>query len=161
MRAVPDPNAAKCWICRTNEATSGEHMIKQSDLREIFGKPGQKQRFFFHDLARPNREVQSLRSRLLHSPILICDQCNTTRTQPHDRAWEEVARWLRNRQPRIRVGDIARGNRIFHHFTKHQMRNVHLYFLKQLGGLVLESKGKISVDVTPIAHSIMNNHDAS
>jgi hypothetical protein len=37
------------------------------------------------------------------------------------------------------------------------MRNVHLYFLKQLGGLVLESKGSIPIEITPIANSIMNN----
>ena len=37
------------------------------------------------------------------------------------------------------------------------MRDVHLYFLKQLGGLVLESKGNIPIDITPIADSIRNN----
>lgn len=50
-----------------------------------------------------------------------------------------------------------RGNRFFHHDTKREMRNVHLYFLKQLGGMVLESEGVVPIDVTPIADSILNN----
>jgi hypothetical protein len=154
--AVPEPDVAKCWICRLHQANAGEHMIKQSDLRAIFGN-ARNQRFYFHDLERPNRQVQSLGSKLLHSPILICADCNTTRTQPHDRAWERMAAWLRNRRPPIRVGGFVRGNRIFRHDTKRDMRNVHLYFLKQLGGLILESKGAIPIDVTPIADSIMNN----
>jgi len=158
VEAVPEPEATKCWICRVNEAKAGEHMIKHSDLHVIFGEPnGRNQRFYFHDLERPNRQVQSLHSRVLHSPILICAHCNTTRTQPDDRAWERMSYWLRNRQPPVRVGNFVRGNRIFRHDTKRKMRNVHLYFLKQLGGLILESKGAIPIDVTSIADSIMNN----
>lgn len=154
---MPDPDAAKCWICRVNEANAGEHMIKQSDLRAVFGKPARNQRFYFHDLEKPNREVQSLGSKMLHSPILICAYCNTTRTQPHDRAWEQMSHWLRNRQSPIRVAGFVRGNRIFPYDTKRWMRNVHLYFLKQLGGMILEGKGIVPIDVTPIADSIMNS----
>ena len=37
--AAADAAAAKekCWICATNDANSGEHMMKQSDLRDVFG----------------------------------------------------------------------------------------------------------------------------
>ena len=153
---MPD-QAVKCWICRVKDAKTGEHLIKHSDLRAVFGKPDQNQRFYFHDLQRANREVQSLRSDILKSPILICADCNTTRTQPHDRAWEHMSRWLRERQPSIRVGDFVRGNRILRHHTKRQMRNVHFYFLKQLGGMILEGKGNVPIEVTPVADAIMNN----
>jgi hypothetical protein len=157
VRTMPDPDATKCWICRVNEANTGEHMIKHSDLRAIFGKPRRNQRFYFSDLQRPNRDVQSLRSNMLKSPILICAYCNTARTQPHDRAWEHMSHWLRNRRPAIRVRDFVRGDRIFCYDTKRKMGNVHLYFLKQLGGMILESQGSVPIDVTPIADSIMNN----
>lgn len=68
-----------------------------------------------------------------------------------------MSNWLRHRQPSIRVGDFVRGSKIFRHDTKRKMRDVHLYFLKQLGGLVLESKRGIPINITPIADSIMNN----
>jgi hypothetical protein len=65
--------------------------------------------------------------------------------------------WLRYRQQPIRPGGFVRGNRIFRHDTKRKMRHVHLYFLKQLGGLALESKGSIPIDVAPIADCIVND----
>jgi hypothetical protein len=68
-----------------------------------------------------------------------------------------MSRWLRDRQQPIRVGGVVRGNRIFPYDTKRWMRNVHLYFLKQLGGMILEGKGVVPIDVTPIADSIMNS----
>jgi hypothetical protein len=123
----------------------------------MLGKPTRTSRFYFHDLEKPNREVQSLDSKLLKSPILICAQCNNARTQPHDRAWEELSHWLRNRQPPIRVGDFVRGNRVFRYNTKREMRNVHLFFLKQLGGMILEGKGAIPIDTDAIANAIMTN----
>lgn len=154
---MPELKVPKCWICRVNDADTREHLIKHSDLRAVLGQPKGNQRFYFHDLERPNREVQSFDSKLLKSPILICAQCNNARTQPHDRAWEQMSGWLRNRQPPIRIGDFVRGNRIFRHHTKREMRNVHLFFLKQFGGMILEGKGAIPIDVTPIADAIMNN----
>ena len=30
---------AKCWICETNDADSGEHVIKKSVLDFVMGKP--------------------------------------------------------------------------------------------------------------------------
>ena len=68
---MPEPDVAKCWICRVNEANAGEHLIKHSDLKAVFG-PARNQRFYFHDLERANREVQSLRSKLSALPVLIC-----------------------------------------------------------------------------------------
>jgi hypothetical protein len=63
--------------------------------------------------------------------------------------------WLRTRHPRIRVRDVIRGNRIFPYDTTAQMRNVHLFFLKQFGGLIEESEGKITIDVKPFATAIL------
>jgi hypothetical protein len=63
--------------------------------------------------------------------------------------------WLRERNPKIRVGDIIRANRVFPYDTTAEMRNVHLFFLKQFGGLILESAGQITIDVQPFADAIM------
>lgn len=36
---LPEANITKCWICRVNDANTGEHMIKHSDLRAVLGTP--------------------------------------------------------------------------------------------------------------------------
>jgi hypothetical protein len=88
---APDPARPLCWICNRNEANSGEHKTKRSHLLAVLGEPTQEEPFYFHDLKRRNRPVGSLNAKILKAPIRICAECNTTRTQPHDRAWEEMS----------------------------------------------------------------------
>src|ERR1700754_1532115 len=137
---APDAPAPLCWICNANEANSGEHKTKRSDLLAVLGNPTQEQPFFYHDLEKPNRPVGSLNAKILKSPIRLCEHCNSTRTQPHDRAWEHMSDWLRNRRPPLKVGGLVRGNRIFRVGTRKQMRSVHLYFLKLSGCMLEEAK---------------------
>jgi hypothetical protein len=127
-----------CWICGLNEATSGEHKTKRSDLLAVLGSPTQEQPFFYNDLERRNKPVGGLNAKILKAPTRICTECNTTRTQPHDRAWECMSDRLRARQ--FRVGQWVRANSIFPHYTGREMTNVHLYFLKLFGCMICEAK---------------------
>src|SRR5258708_40056847 len=81
----------KCWICGVNDANSGEHMMKQSDLRDVFGKPSQAAPFYFYKPGKDGRPVGSLKADILKSPAPMCAHCNNTRTQPHDLAWEKMS----------------------------------------------------------------------
>src|SRR5258708_2114764 len=115
MMTTPNKTAPLCWICNRNEANSGEHKTKRSDLLAVLGKPTQEAPFYYHDLHKMGRPVKSLDAKILKSPVRICTDCNTTRTPPHDRAWERMSDWLRTRQPPLKVGGLVRGNRIFAH----------------------------------------------
>src|SRR5260370_22158967 len=135
---APDKAAPLCWICNRNEANSGEHKTKRSDLLAVLGKPTQAKPFYYHDLEQKNRPVKSLDAQILKSPVRICAECNTTRTQPHDRAWERMSERLRARP--LKVGQWVRADRIFRHDTRREMRNVHLFFLKLFGCMLCEAK---------------------
>jgi len=151
------PGAALlCWICNSNEANSGEHKTKRSDLATVLGSPTQDQPFYFHDLERHNKPVKSLDAKILKAPIRICAECNTARTQPHDRAWEEMSERLRNRP--LVIGRWMRANRIFRHDTRRQMINVHLFFLKLFGCMLCEAKANghdVPIDIAPFSEAIM------
>src|SRR5271169_5428197 len=112
LPAAKGPEKARplCWICNRNEANSGEHKTKRSDLLAVLEKPTQEEPFYFHDLEQRNRRVGGLNARILKAPIRICAECNTTRTQPHDRAWEQMSARLRS--SRLKVGQWLRANRI-------------------------------------------------
>jgi hypothetical protein len=168
MMTTPNKTAPPCWICNRNEANSGEHKTKRSDLLAVLGKPTQEAPFYYHDLHKANRPVGSLDAKILKSPVRICADCNTARTQPHDRAWEHMSDWLRTcqqpvkvggftrdmghqpvkvdgfvrgtRQQPLKVGGFVRGNRIFPHNTRIQMKNVHLFFLKLFGCMICEAE---------------------
>jgi hypothetical protein len=145
----------RCWICG-GEATTREHKTKRSDLKSAFGVPTQSQPLYYHDARRQNQLIRSLNADILKSPSRICADCNNARTQPHDLAWDFMSVWLRERNPKMRVGDVIRANRIFPSGTTEEMKNVHLFFLKQFGGLILESAGQIAIDVKPFANAIIN-----
>jgi hypothetical protein len=144
----------KCWICGGG-ATTGEHKIKRSDMRSVLRPPTQADPLYFHDHKTENRWIGSLDAKILKSPGRICACCNNTRTQPHDRAWERMSAWLRTRTPAIAPGAIVRGNRIFPYDTAGQTLNVHLFFLKQFGCLIVE--GGISIDPAGFANAILKN----
>jgi hypothetical protein len=148
--------AALCWICSRNEANSGEHMTKRSDLAAVLGSPTQERPFYFHDLERPNKLVKSLDAKILKAPIRICHQCNTARTQPHDRAWEHMSDQLRSRH--LVIDRWVRANRIFGYDTRRRMIDVHLFFLKLFGCMLCEVRADghdVPIDIAPFSKSIM------
>ncbi len=158
---MTDPsNAAAaplCWICNQNVANSGEHKTKRSDLLAVLGKPTQDQPFYYHDLEERNRAVTGLNAQILKSPVRICAHCNTTRTQPHDRAWEHMSDQLRARQ--LKIARWVRANGIFRHNTRRDMINVHLFFLKLFGCMLCEAKVNgydVPIDIAPLSQAIMS-----
>jgi hypothetical protein len=125
-KTAPAAAPALCWICNQNEANSGEHKTKRSDLAAVLGSPTEEKPLYFHDLERLNKAVKSLDAKILKAPIRICSHCNTTRTQPHDRAWERMSEKLRSR--RLVIGQWVRANKIFRHDTRRQMINCNFSF---------------------------------
>jgi hypothetical protein len=154
----PAQAAPLCWICNRNEANSGEHKTKRSDLLAVLGKPTQETPFYFHDLEKPNRPVKSLDAKILKSPVRICADCNSALTQPHDRAWERMSDRLRTCVPE--VGEWVRANRIFPYDTRRKMKNVHRFFLKLFGCMLCEAKAngyEVPIDIAPFSHAIMSS----
>lgn len=153
---------AICWICGTSPATTREHLIKKSDLESIFRKGKDGGRFYFNDENRRNKIVQGLGADILKSPVKICEDCNSARTQPHDLAWASMSNWFRTHPERLRAGAVVRLNRIFPYDTRRYMLNVHLYFAKLFGGMIKEGehkkgKEKIPIELQPFADAITRN----
>jgi hypothetical protein len=148
--------ASPCWICGGGAAETREHRSKASDLRALFGTPTQADPLYFHTAKHRNFRVGSLKADVLKFSHRICVQCNSARTQPHDRAWAILSETLRSRQPSIAPGNILRANRIFPYDTKRGMRNVHLYFVKAFGCQIVE--GEIPIDIATFSRAILEEH---
>jgi len=141
----------KCWICN-NEASSGEHLTKASDLRSLFGHVSQKSPLFLHVRGNLNQKIPGIKSDRLKSKALLCNHCNNAKTQPHDRAWEALSKYLRTRSPPIRPGNLIRLSPVFPGQIHRSMLNVHLYFLKLFGCLIKENS--IPLDIGAFASAI-------
>ena len=143
----------KCWICG-NEASTGEHMTKASDLRSLFGQRSQKNPLFLHSKSNINQRVPGINSNILKSKALICAFCNNERTQPYDLAWEKLSTYLRNHQPPIRPKMKINLKSIFPGKVHRSMLFVHLFFLKLFGCHIVENS--IPIDITLFSSGIIN-----
>ena len=142
----------KCWICGA-DANTGEHLIKASDLKSLFGHITQSKPIYLHTDARRNLPIRGLKSEKLKFAARICGTCNNQRTQPHDRAWEALSEYLRTRTPPIKGGTLIRLDKVFPGAVKRSMLEVHLFFIKQFGCLI--SENSIPLDITKFAESIL------
>lgn len=143
-----------CWICGA-PAETGEHMIKVSDLRDLFGHTTTKKPLYRRIDRESQEKIQGVRSPKLKFSTRLCGYCNNTRTQPHDKSWEALATFLRKRSPAIRPGEVVRPSRAFENGLRPGLLGVHLYFIKLSGCLILD--GKVPINTQPLAEAILNN----
>ena len=135
-------HAMKCWICG-QDGTTGEHMIKATDLRSYFGDVSQKDPLYFHTTEKKNIPVGSIKSKRLKSSALICNKCNSSITQPYDRAWETLSGYLRSNWKDLLKTKKVNLSKVFPGSTHKSMLLVHLYFVKIFGCKIVESEAPI------------------
>lgn len=84
LQRFPD---GSCCLCGSTKKLTGEHKIKASVLRLEFGQ----QTLVLGAMDSGERRlkpVQSVKSKHFKFGISICEQCNTSRTQPADREFD-------------------------------------------------------------------------
>src|SRR5260370_31680341 len=87
----PGVAQALCWICKRDEANSGEHKTKRSDLLGVLGSPTQQKPFYYQDLERRDKAVKNLDAKILKTPIPIRDRGKSALTQPPDLSWQNTS----------------------------------------------------------------------
>jgi hypothetical protein len=135
----------ECWICG-GKGTTGEHIIKASDLRHQFGKVNQNFPLYFHTETEKNIPVGSVKAKKFKSKALICNQCNSSLTQPYDLAWEKLSNYLNDNCHMIFSKGAVNLSKIFPGAVKASMLHVHLYFVKVFGCQVVESQAPLPVN---------------
>ena len=142
-----------CWICGS-EAETGEHMIKVTDLVDLFGHTTTHKPLYRRINSGPQDKVQGNNSSKLKFKTRLCGYCNNTRTQPHDLSWSSLSKFLRNREPKIAPNDVVRVAKAFTSGARPGLLGVHLYFTKLFGCLILDAN--VPIDTKPLARSIMS-----
>ena len=142
----------KCWICGNN-AKTGEHKTKASDLRALYGGVSQQKPLYFHTDQKLNQKVGSIRSKKFKFDSLICSDCNNARTSRHDKAWEHFSKILREKSPAIKKGDMIDLETVFSESVSESMLDVHLFFVKLFGCAIVEHK--VPIDILPFSTAIL------
>lgn len=142
-----------CWICGKTGNT-GEHLIKASDLKSLFGNVSQSSPVYFHTSKANNIPVGSIkRSNRLKSDALICNYCNSSMTQPYDKAWEQLSEYLRGNWDKITTSGIVDMTKVFRGTVRKSMLYVHLYFVKLFGCRIVQDNVPISIE--PFQYSLL------
>ena len=142
----------KCWICG-GMADSGEHRIKASDLRDLFGRVSPDRPLYYHDEQQRNRLVKGLKANILKSSARLCVKCNNERTQPFDRAWERLSKSLRRRRFHLEIGERIKLQKVFPGHVEKSMLAVHLYFAKVFGCQIAEHH--VPIDLSEFSDAIL------
>jgi len=129
-----DTNQIKCWICG-EIGNSGEHMIKASDLKLYFPDVSQKKPFYFHNAKQRNKLIGSIKSDHLKSNTLLCEKCNNQLTQPYDRAWEKLSKYLYKMISKKKSFSLRK---VFPGCSTKAATRIQLYFMKLIGCLLIE-----------------------
>lgn len=148
----------ECWICG-KKGNSGEHLVKASDIKGYFGGVSVKDSVYTHNDFKRNIPIRSIKSKRFKSKALICKHCNNVLTQPYDKAWELLSKYVVHEYPinssikRINLGKIFSGS------TKRQLINIQLYFVKLFGCRIIENS--IPIDTASFSRAILNGlaHD--
>ncbi|MGF6591009.1 hypothetical protein [Pseudomonas sp. 2835] len=78
--------ADRCCLCGSSESLTGEHKVKASALRKIFGKDAMVIGSF--DGASNPRSAQGPKSRAFHFSARMCASCNSSHTQGPDHEFD-------------------------------------------------------------------------
>ncbi|MBF4557181.1 hypothetical protein H7698_13940 [Pseudomonas sp. p50] len=78
--------ADRCCLCGSSESLTGEHKVKASVLRNIFGKDSMVIGSF--DGTSTPRSAQGPKSQAFHFAARICASCNSTQTQAPDHEFD-------------------------------------------------------------------------
>lgn len=146
----------KCWIC--NElADSGEHKIKKSDLKNCMSDSvSQKNPIYHRRNGNIKRPIGSLNSNAFKYNKSICANCNGTLTQPYDYSWSQLSNYISNKK--LNSNSEVDLNLVFHSNVGKNLVNIQLFFAKQFGCKVIESRLWVEFDLTETAEVIKNGN---
>ncbi len=137
-----------CCLCGSSESLTGEHKIKASALREIFGQNDMYICRF--DRTGISRRAQGSRSRAFHFSSRICSLCNNARTQAPDYEFDEfhkqVIQQLAEGKDPASVFSLPRYSR-----ESRPYLNVFRYFAKLLCCHIAESCGPRVIEISKFA----------
>jgi hypothetical protein len=127
-------NTMTCWICN-NPADTREHVIKQSDIRRLFGRgPYQKgKRLMRTDPNQRKRLIQSEDSVHIKYKRGLCENCNSARSQSWDEVYDKFMEFVQVSDKALKSTRRLDFNRIVQNSVSEFATNLYSYFVKAFG----------------------------
>ena len=130
-----------CWICNRNLANTGEHSIKNSVLKFLFGRGAQR---LVKKKKSKKIHIQSTNSKHLKYDV-ICEDCNTNFTSSYDRAHDKLFFYIVNNIDSIIKKPSIDLTKVFK--NKEEIKDCYRYFVKVFGCGLYSGKIKLPSDI--------------
>lgn len=141
-------SSGRCCLCGSLENLTGEHKVKASALRAIFGSDTMAIGHFDGD-SEP-RTAQGPKSQEFHFAAPLCRECNSSRTQAADREFDrfhkEASKLLAAGHDPAQMFDLDR-----YKIGSNAYLNVFRYFAKLMCCHLAESGGPRSIQIGQFA----------
>ncbi len=135
-----------CWICNL-PADSAEHKFKKTDLIRLHGKgpyQGENELFHFKDYLR---KIRSPKAEIVKYDKSLCQNCNTTFSQPFDYAYEKFISWVFENEEKVIRRRIINFFHIYGENFAESQRNLYKYFAKSFGCKLIEENILVPLDI--------------
>jgi hypothetical protein len=151
MKTGEASQGRQCWICGA-AADSSEHRIKSSDLRRRYGR-GKYRGATAPAHIRAGEllgYIQGPNAESLRYPPSVCTACNSTRTQPFDRAYDLLVSWLASNESVVLGRRFLDFTEIYGPDFPQQQLNLFRYFAKSFGCRLVDAGQAVPVDIVTL-----------
>lgn len=147
LATLTEPHApGSCWVCGA-PADSGEHRFKRTDLVLLFGPGPYPQgdlpvHVFGNHASRTLQSPDSKHIKYRHS---LCRNCNNSRTQPADRAFDAFRLWTHRNAISMLATRSLDLDEVFQGKAAERVPELLRYYCKELGCRLFDAKRPIPV----------------
>lgn len=139
----------RCWICGA-AADSAEHRMKKSDLIRAYGRGpycGDDELLHFREGGAETIVIKGPNACSLKYKRNLCIKCNTTFTQPFDRAYDLFMEWLISNQNQVLQKRFINFAEVYGDQFEGLQRDLFKYFAKSFGCRLVEAEHTVPRDI--------------
>jgi hypothetical protein len=143
----------KCWICNLNEANSGEHKIKASDIRKLMGD--KKFDGFFKIEGEDFITINNSKHKSLKFPKVICDDCNNRITGQSDNSYDDFISYVTNNYDDLVADMKIDFKKIYGENWQKRKADLYRYLAKHAGCKTFSDHGEKYIDLSELSSFIL------
>ena len=152
---------SSCWWCGSTDL-SGEHKIKKTDLELLYGRVYSKGNLVNHIkyvTEEKGENIQSSNSNRVKFEKNICKQCNSTKSQNFDKAYQQLIHYYFQNRVQIKDSKLLDLEKVFGSTWQDNFLNVKRYIGKHVGCRMAEIGLLPSKNLIKFLNSESENND--
>lgn len=142
----------KCWICNINDANSGEHKIKASEIRKLMRS--NKFDGFYKSGDNEPVTINTSKHKTLKFPKIICDDCNNYKTAQADNSYNDFVSYIGDNYESLVSTRKIDFKEIYGNNWRKRKIDLYRYLAKHAGCKTFSGQGDKNIDLSELSSFI-------